>query len=337
MSSDKSLQIKNAIVSVLQSKPPIQALPPVARTILNRVIDTVISDNSSKFSNNIDNSINKSLNEIPLNLIGPNNPVDLVTGNLSADNLKDSINTNLGDSLSNSLSDEITNQILTKFLGEVPTIVKATIDINQLQNTLLEGSKSGVTTSIDNNLNSFSSDLLTNKILQPPSVDKVGDFYKRLGVQSGLEEVNKQFDQSAVNDAVDESKNFDTENNDNQDKLQSQTVGFLDTSSTFPDNEYSGRTETNKLATGDINGTIVQEKTTDRILGVRLPDNESFDQPDNPYNSEYPYNKVIQSESGHIVELDDTPGSERIHIFHKTGSFIEIDQTGSIVKRTKGS
>ena len=337
MSSDKASQIRDIIVAVLQSKPPIQSLPPVARTILNRVIETVLSENSSKFSNNIDNSINKSLNEIPLNLIGPNNPIDLVTGNLSSNNLKDSININLGDSLSNSISNEITDQILTKFLGEVPSVVKTTIDINQLRNTLLEGSKTGVTTSINNNLNSFSSDLLTNKILQPPSVDKVGDFYERLGSQSGLEEVNKQFDQSAVNDAVDESKNFDTENNDNQDKLQSQTVGFIDTSSTFPDNEYSGRTETNKLATGDVNGTIVQEKTTDRILGVRLPDNESFDQPDNPYNSEYPYNKVIQSESGHIVELDDTPGSERIHIFHKTGSFIEIDQTGSIVKRTKGS
>jgi uncharacterized protein YcbK (DUF882 family)/uncharacterized protein (DUF2345 family) len=35
--------------------------------------------------------------------------------------------------------------------------------------------------------------------------------------------------------------------------------------------------------------------------------------------------------------MDDTPGSERIHIYHKSGTYVEIDANGSMVKRTKGS
>ena len=53
--------------------------------------------------------------------------------------------------------------------------------------------------------------------------------------------------------------------------------------------------------------------------------------------AEYPYNKVTETEGGHIIEMDDTPGSERIHVYHKSGTFIEIDANGSVIKRAIGS
>lgn len=54
-------------------------------------------------------------------------------------------------------------------------------------------------------------------------------------------------------------------------------------------------------------------------------------EPDNPYAAKYPYNLVYQSQSGHAVEIDDTPGAERIHVYHKSGSFVEIDNEGKMV------
>ena len=38
----------------------------------------------------------------------------------------------------------------------------------------------------------------------------------------------------------------------------------------------------------------------------------------------YPYNKVEQTESGHVLEVDDTPGAERISEFHMSGTNREI-------------
>tara|TARA_B100000902_G_scaffold349613_1_gene358306 strand:- start:618 stop:1712 length:1095 start_codon:yes stop_codon:yes gene_type:complete len=52
-----------------------------------------------------------------------------------------------------------------------------------------------------------------------------------------------------------------------------------------------------------------------------------------PANPVYPYNKVIQSESGHVIEMDDTPSAERLAIEHRSGTFQEIHPDGSQVTR----
>lgn len=57
--------------------------------------------------------------------------------------------------------------------------------------------------------------------------------------------------------------------------------------------------------------------------------NNSFSQPDVPYDAKYPYNNAQTTPSGHVFELDDTPGSERINIAHRTGTFQEIHPDGS--------
>jgi hypothetical protein len=59
-------------------------------------------------------------------------------------------------------------------------------------------------------------------------------------------------------------------------------------------------------------------------------------EPSSAYSATYPYNRVYQSESGHIVELDDTPNKERIHVFHRTGTYLEINQEGRRVNKIVG-
>lgn len=45
---------------------------------------------------------------------------------------------------------------------------------------------------------------------------------------------------------------------------------------------------------------------------------------------EYPYNNVTATESGHLVEMDDTPGAERLNFHHRTGSHIEMRPDGTV-------
>jgi hypothetical protein len=49
--------------------------------------------------------------------------------------------------------------------------------------------------------------------------------------------------------------------------------------------------------------------------------------------TEYPYNTVTESESGHIQEIDDTPGYERLLTTHRTGTMTEMQPDGSKVNR----
>ena len=64
-------------------------------------------------------------------------------------------------------------------------------------------------------------------------------------------------------------------------------------------------------------------------------DGTNLSEPETLYNAEYPYNHVYESEAGHIREMDDTPGAERIHERHASGSGYEIHPDGTKVTRVK--
>ena len=72
-----------------------------------------------------------------------------------------------------------------------------------------------------------------------------------------------------------------------------------------------------------------------------LKDNPKWNEPNPRYGGEkageylakktsvYPLNHVHVSESGHVFEVDDTPEAERIHQYHKSGTFVEIQPDGT--------
>jgi predicted chitinase len=117
----------------------------------------------------------------------------------------------------------------------------------------------------------------------------------------------------------------------------SATIGFRDPNSKYPLKEYIGEADTNRLARGVIDGTILKKKDAIRKLSIPKPlDLGTWDQPEAAYGGQYPFNKVFETESGHVQEFDDTPGYERIHTYHRTGTFSEIDPNGSKVNYIVG-
>lgn len=64
--------------------------------------------------------------------------------------------------------------------------------------------------------------------------------------------------------------------------------------------------------------------------GLKVRD---WTEPNTAYNAVYPYNNVMETESGHILEFDDTPGKERIHLAHRNGSFQEMFPNGDKVEK----
>jgi hypothetical protein len=51
----------------------------------------------------------------------------------------------------------------------------------------------------------------------------------------------------------------------------------------------------------------------------------------------YPFNKVIETEGGHLFEIDDTPGNERFSRFHNSGTNEEFQQNGNKTLTVVGS
>ena len=112
-------------------------------------------------------------------------------------------------------------------------------------------------------------------------------------------------------------------------------LGFRDPNGKYP--LYRFEPDTNKLARHeDIKKTIVRKKELTRTKGVTTAFSVSWDQSPIPYNATYPYNHVYQSESGHVLEFDDTKHSERVHLYHTKGTFFEIDANGTKVEKIVG-
>lgn len=59
----------------------------------------------------------------------------------------------------------------------------------------------------------------------------------------------------------------------------------------------------------------------------------SFSEPTPGTSPQYPYNLVFESRSGHLIEIDDTPGGERLHWMHKSGSYREMNEKGTIIDK----
>lgn len=103
--------------------------------------------------------------------------------------------------------------------------------------------------------------------------------------------------------------------------------GFRDPSGHYPTKNYKGDVDTNHQARNkNLAGSAADAKKKSVLKGAG--------EPDSPYNAKYPYNKTYQSESGHVIEIDDTEGAERIHIYHRSGSFVEFHPDGTIVKKS---
>lgn len=96
------------------------------------------------------------------------------------------------------------------------------------------------------------------------------------------------------------------------------------------------------VANADFNATTAADGSI-----IAASDNTTWDQPIIPYAAVYPYNHVMESESGHLFEFDDTPPTnpntddeirhERIHLRHRTGSSMEYHPNGTVVRLNKGN
>jgi len=105
----------------------------------------------------------------------------------------------------------------------------------------------------------------------------------------------------------------------------------------YPRPELLKESDLSRLARHQkISETIVGQKDAARDTGVPVAFGGTWDQPKIPYNAKYPFNHVYESESGHVLEFDDTKNNERVHIYHRKGTFEEIDVNGTRVNRIVG-
>ena len=102
--------------------------------------------------------------------------------------------------------------------------------------------------------------------------------------------------------------------------------GFVDASGEYPRQNYFFGNSVNKSAKGE---TVHELKSFGGDYSVETINNEQ-----NP--SQYPLSQVSETPAGHVWQVDDTPGGERVLIKHKSGSGIELRADGSVLFSATG-
>ncbi len=112
--------------------------------------------------------------------------------------------------------------------------------------------------------------------------------------------------------------------------------GFNDPTGTYP--KFIDESDVSRLARNEnIDKTVIQSRRDSRKTEIGVANSDStWEEPATQYDSVYPKNHVIESESGHVIEVDDTTEKERLSVTHRSGSFIEVGPTGTCVTKIVG-
>lgn len=121
-----------------------------------------------------------------------------------------------------------------------------------------------------------------------------------------------------------------------EDRSENATVGFKDPNGKYPLRNLVNEPDTNRLARGIIQDTAISFKDQVRTVGIPGVFGSTWEQPLAPFGGRYPYNKVYETESGHVMMFDDTSGHETISLYHRKGSFLDIDANGTQVNKIIG-
>jgi hypothetical protein len=108
-----------------------------------------------------------------------------------------------------------------------------------------------------------------------------------------------------------------------------------DSKEKYPKTRYVNEPTQTRLARGKSEGTVIATRNRNTKKGVRSAGEITWSEPAPPFAPKYPYNNALETESGHALEFDDTPGNERVHLAHRSGAYIEFDKNGSRVDRVQ--
>lgn len=104
----------------------------------------------------------------------------------------------------------------------------------------------------------------------------------------------------------------------------------------FAPRQFNAGGGPDKLATGErLLETYLLAMAANRVHDQKIANtDETWSEPTPAYAAKYPFNKVIKT-NRHSIEIDDSPGAERIMIHHNSGAYIQIDSKGSVTERAE--
>lgn len=115
-------------------------------------------------------------------------------------------------------------------------------------------------------------------------------------------------------------------------------AGFNDPDGLYPLSDRLLEPDVNKLAGMSHGDSAYRTERSDLLeTEIESATGTLWEEMDSSATPKYPNNHVTETSAGHILEVDSTEGSNRIHVRHSSGTYYEILDAGDVARKTEGS
>jgi hypothetical protein len=178
---------------------------PVLRAIISRVAEVGAVD----IVKQVTLSSNKQLTDIPKNIIGSVNPVNITNSNNGPAQISNNIDGIIQQQLLLQTTDKIVSKLQSQLRLSLPTDKLGIINFDNLAASLIQGITPTVGKTISTAVNSFTDSIFNKGQLPKITSNSIESFYSSLSPEEALAKTDEVFVSSAANSALSEAKSFD--------------------------------------------------------------------------------------------------------------------------------
>jgi len=110
---------------------------------------------------------------------------------------------------------------------------------------------------------------------------------------------------------------------------------FKDPDGVFPMKDRLDESDINRLSRVEKLSETIKQKIEDKQdKEGEFTAGETIEPLPKDGDGAYPDITTVETKSGHVITVDDTPGNERIRLYHKSGSYMELRPDGTMVTKT---
>ena len=178
---------------------------PILRAIISRVAEVGAVD----IVRQVSQASNQQLTDIPKNIIGPVNPVDITNSNNSPTTISNNIDGIIQQQLLAQTTDKLVTKLQSQLRLSLPTDKLGIINFDNLAASLVQGITPTVGKTISTAVNSFADSIFNKGQLPKITTNSVESLYGTLSPEEALTKTDEIFVSSAANSALSEAKSFE--------------------------------------------------------------------------------------------------------------------------------
>jgi hypothetical protein len=191
----------------------------ISDSTLRAIVSRVAELSAPAIVQQVAGSANFQMNDIPKNLIGNINPVNIISGNLNSAELQN----NLSGLIQFQLSSQTTDKVVTALEGQLklalPKDKLGLINFAGIAATLTQSLTPTINGAIGTALGGFTDSLFGRNIDPKATINNIISLFSTKDPVAAQISVDEQFDNSLASKALQEAKNFDINSTENNEKL----------------------------------------------------------------------------------------------------------------------